>query len=212
MSGDQIAERLIVYLLVVGSLAFHEWGHAYMADRLGDGTPRSQGRVTLNPLAHIDLIGTVLLPLAGAFGFFGGFAMIGWAKPVMIDPRNLPRVADRAWVTIAGPAMNLLLGIAFAVAAAVASRFDGRLEELCWLAVRVNVTLMIFNLLPIPPLDGSKFLMYWGRMSEETYARFANFGWVILIVCINLPGFAGYFLWLRETALQPFKAIYGILT
>ena len=196
---------------MLASLTLHEWGHARMADRLGDDTPRLQGRVTLNPLAHIDLFGTVIIPL---IGIFGGFAIVGWAKPVMIDPANLPKTSDRAWVTIAGPGMNLLLALLATVASGLLIRFapGSEFHSLLSLIVMINVALMVFNLLPIPPLDGSKFLMYWFGMKEETYAQFSRFGWLILMVLINLPQTRGLLGRLIYHAMQPFKTIESLFT
>src|SRR4051794_38474467 len=109
---EMLRQGLLRVLVLICSLALHEWGHAFVADRLGDDTPRSQGRVTLNPLAHIDWIGTVLIPLLGVLGFFGGLAGIGWAKPVYTNPSNFRRgMSDQALVTIAGPAVNFLLAL-----------------------------------------------------------------------------------------------------
>jgi Zn-dependent protease len=211
MSSTQIYYALLSYLIVVASLTLHEWGHAMMADRLGDDTPRSQGRVTLNPLAHIDLVGTVILPL---LGIFSGFPLIGWAKPVYINPDNLPKTADRAWVTIAGPGMNLILALVTTVALALLHRFSpaSDLRPLLELILRINVGLMVFNLLPVPPLDGSKFLMYWFGMKEETYAQFSRFGWIILMVLINLPQTRGFLAALIHYSMQPFKTIESLLT
>jgi Zn-dependent protease len=211
MSSAQIYYALLSYLIVVASLTLHEWGHAMMADRLGDDTPRSQGRVTLNPIAHIDLVGTVILPL---LGIFSGFPLIGWAKPVYINPDNLPKTADRAWVTIAGPGMNLILALATTVALALLHRFSpsSDLRPLLELILRINVGLMVFNLLPVPPLDGSKFLMYWFGMKEETYEQFSRFGWIILMVLINLPQTRGFLGALIHYSMQPFKTIESLLT
>lgn len=209
MTSAQIYDALVAYLIVVASLTLHEWGHASAADRLGDDTPRSQGRVTLNPLAHIDLIGTVVLPL---IGIFGGIPLIGWAKSVMINPANLPKVSDRSWVTIAGPGMNLILALLAAVALGLSLRFfpNNTFTPLLGLVLQINVGLMVFNLLPVPPLDGSKFLMYWFGMSEETYVRFSQFGWIILMVMINLPYTRGFLRWLIEAALNPFFTITSL--
>ena len=201
-------EKLIValtgYVIVIVSLSFHEWGHAFAADKLGDDTPRRMGRVTINPLAHIDLVGTVIIPL---FALLSGWMVVGWAKPVLINPDNLPKKSQRAWVTIAGPAMNLVL----AIAAAVALRLTGiPLTDDPHFVARImiiNISLMMFNLLPVPPLDGSKFLMYWFGMSERTYVSFARFGWVALMAMFYIPftrdliwGIIGYsavpFFWL----------------
>jgi Zn-dependent protease len=210
MSSAQIYDAIIAYLIVISSLTLHEWGHAAMADRLGDDTPRSQGRVTLNPIAHMDLVGTVILPL---LGIFSGFPLIGWAKPVMINPDNFAKKSARSWVTIAGPAMNLLLALLATLALVAAARLapDLKITPLLALVLQINVALMVFNLLPIPPLDGSKFLMYWFGMSEDAYANFARYGWIILMVLINIPQTRAAFGWLIWTSLQPFFALASLL-
>jgi Zn-dependent protease len=177
-------------IIVIISLTVHEWGHAAMADRLGDHTPRSQGRVTLNPIAHVDPIGTILIPLLGALGLFGTFGVIGWAKPVYTNPSNFRnRTADQAWVTIAGPGMNIVLALLCVLGVGIAIRFVPTLVPLFMHIMEINVILTVFNLLPIPPLDGSKFLMYWFGMSEEAYIRFAQYGGILLLVLINIPAF-----------------------
>ena len=209
MNLVDLKDGLITYLIVISSLTFHEWGHAAAADNLGDDTPRSMGRVTLNPLAHLDLIGTVLIPL---IGIFSGYSIVGWAKPVIINPANLPKKSDRSWVTIAGPGMNLILGLLAVVLKGVATKYSPDLVPLTDRILEVNVALMVFNLLPVPPLDGSNFLMYWFGMSETTYVNFARFGWIILMVLINLPqtrGFLGLFIY---HAMQPFKTIESLLS
>jgi Zn-dependent protease len=183
-SAEQIIHFSTAYVIVLLSLSAHEWGHAYSAVKLGDDTPLVQGRVTLNPLAHIDLIGTVLMPL---LALVSGFAVIGWAKPVMVNPRNLSRRSDMAWITIAGPAVNLVLALIAAVALGIFSQHSERIAAFAALFMQINVGLMVFNLLPIPPLDGSKFLMYWFGMSEETYYSIARFGFIILLALVNIP-------------------------
>lgn len=210
---EALRQGAIYFIVMIASLALHEWGHAAMADKLGDDTPRSQGRVTLNPLAHIDPIGTVLIPLLGALGFFGSFSMIGWAKPVYTNPSNFRnRTADQAWVTIAGPGMNLILALGATVAAALAFRFFPPLAGLCRIVMTVNIALLVFNLLPIPPLDGSKFLMYWFGMSEETYARIALWGSFALLLLINLKPFRLFVGRVITLAHEPFFALLGLLT
>ena len=185
-----VRDAIIILILVLGSLSLHEWGHAFVADKLGDPTPRSQGRVTLDPLAHIDWLGTVVLPLLAGLGFFGNFAAIGWAKPVEINPSYLRRgYRDQMLITIAGPAVNLILAILAAFAFALVQSRSPQLVELFGKAMMVNISLFVFNMLPIAPLDGSKFLMYFRLMGEETYVRFASVGWIILLVLINLPPF-----------------------
>jgi Zn-dependent protease len=208
LTPAQLYDALLSYVIVIASLTFHEWGHAKTADQLGDDTPRSQGRVTLNPLVHIDLFGTVIIPL---LAIFSGIPIVGWAKPVMINPDNLPKVSDRAWVTLAGPGMNLILALFAAVALGLALKFPAALAivPLLGLVLQVNVALMVFNLLPVPPLDGSKFLMYWFGMREATYAAFARFGWLILMVALNVPQTRGFLGALIRAALRPFETIVG---
>jgi len=120
LSSEQIIRGITGFVIVIISLSFHEWGHAAMADKFGDDTPRRMGRVTFNPAAHVDLIGTVALPL---LAIFLQFPIIGWAKPVFINPDNLPKTSQRAWVTIAGPGMNLLLAVMAAIAGGLLARF-----------------------------------------------------------------------------------------
>ncbi len=212
LNSEALLVGVLQVVIVVLSLSVHEWGHAYAADRLGDDTPRSEGRVTINPLAHIDPIGTVVLPLLGALGFFGGAAIPGWAKPVYINPDNLRRrMFDEAIVTLAGPLMNFLLAFAAALIVVAAKRLGSAEGEFFGrLMLRANVSLFLFNLLPIPPLDGSKFLMYWFGMSRATYARIAGFGWVMLIVLLNVPGFGSVYGDLIAMVRYPFDAVIRV--
>lgn len=145
--------------VLLASLTVHEAAHAWAADRLGDPTARLLGRLTLNPVAHIDPIGTLLFPLIAAVT---GLPLIGWAKPVPVDVRNLrtPR-RDFALVAAAGPASNLLMALAGA-AVFVATTGDaemGALPRLLFGFISLNVLLAVFNMLPIPPLDGGNVLM-----------------------------------------------------
>jgi Zn-dependent protease len=216
MDFDQIDLRmaLLRFIVLVLSLSLHEWGHAIVADKLGDDTPRSEGRVTLYPMAHIDWLGTLLIPALGALGFFGSFAMIGWAKPVYTNPSNFRRgQVDQALVTIAGPGVNFLLAVLATLGLAVAIRLQsGPFVDFFTVVLTMNVALIVFNMLPIPPLDGSKFLMYWFGMSEETYARFASFGGFLLLLLINLPVFRQFLGTLFRGALLPFNVALNALT
>lgn len=174
MQSSAVVIAVFEFILLLFSLSVHESAHAWTASRLGDQTARMLGRVSLNPIDHIDPIGTLLLPALMIFGplfgfnFFGGF-LFGWAKPVPIISRNFRNFKrDDMLVSLAGPASNLLLAvIAFLGLAAVffseshlpqgasPSTTQQSLEMLCNLAMLLNLTLCIFNLLPIPPLDGS---------------------------------------------------------
>src|ERR1700733_13468188 len=157
LSSDQIRWIVIRVFVLIASVAIHEFGHAMMADRLGDDTPRRQGRLTLNPLAHADPIGTLLLPLVGsvyaaAGGGIGGF---GWGKPVQI---NLSRVS-RKWkmatanilISVAGPAMNVVLALLVALTHTIllwrhAIPVDGEVTKILMFAVGTNFVLFFFNL------------------------------------------------------------------
>lgn len=145
------------FVILVISLSVHEAAHAWTANRLGDPTARLLGRLTLNPIAHIDLIGTVVFPLVA---MYSGLPLIGWAKPVPVNGQNLrsPRL-DFAIVALAGPVSNMILAIGFAGILSVLTLgpISSTLEFLR-LAVVINVLLAVFNLIPVPPLDGGNVL------------------------------------------------------
>ena len=206
---ERIIPALIGYVIVLISLSAHEWGHAFAASKLGDDTARQMGRVSFNPLAHIDPVGTVLIPL---FALFSGYPVIGWAKPVIVNPANLRTTTARSLVTIAGPAMNLLIALAAAIALGlVASYMPANYTPAAIyyvaLTMMINIGLMIFNLLPVPPLDGSKFLMYWFGMSGRAYNAFARFGWFVLMAIFYIPATSGWLTQLIQWVTVPFLGI-----
>jgi Zn-dependent protease len=185
-----IADGLIQYLMLIALLTFHEFGHAWTAMKCGDDTARLQGRVSLNPIVHIDPIGTVLLPLMMIFLPTGvSRFMIGWAKPVPVNPYNLRNKGfDDILVTMAGPGMNLVLAVGLMALARVTLMFhSAALAELCVQAAQLSLLLCFFNLIPVPPLDGSQVLRVVTGMSQETYAQFARFGFIIIIVVLQIP-------------------------
>ncbi|MEP6861969.1 MAG: site-2 protease family protein [Deltaproteobacteria bacterium] len=203
LSADQI-RRIVIYVFVlIISVALHEFGHAIMADWLGDDTPRRQGRVTLNPLAHADPIGTLLLPIVGGFyAAHGGFGGFGWGKPVQWQPARV----NRKWkmstaqilVSIAGPAMNVLLGTLIAVVWAIldAKHMVGpKVDEILGFASITNFVLFFFNLIPAPPLDGGHvaehLVPYKHRATFESYAKYGPF--VVMAVAL-IPQIAQIFL------------------
>ncbi len=147
---------LFYFIIIIPSSIIHEYAHAWMGDRLGDPTARYAGRLTIDPRAHIDWIGTILLPLV-LFISSGGRFMFAYAKPVPFNPYNL---RDQKWgpaiVGVAGPLANLLLAVA---AAAIIRLFPVlAMRPFLEVIVYANILLMVFNLVPIPPLDGSKVL------------------------------------------------------
>ncbi len=183
----QLRQGLIFYLVFVVSICIHEWAHAFTADKLGDDTPASQGRVTLNPLVHMDLFGTVIFPLVCIFMFPGGI-LFGWGKPVLINIGNFKnRKRDEILTTMAGPFSNLMLALIAAVVGGLLVGSVPRSAEIFVMLISLNVVLAVFNLLPIPPLDGGTLLKYGSGMSEETYFRIAQWSWLVLLVAIQLP-------------------------
>jgi len=169
---------ILFILVLVFSVIVHEVSHGYMADVLGDPTPRLQGRLTLNPLKHIDPVGSVIVPimtyLLTNFSF-------GWAKPVIYNPYNLK---NKRWgeflIAFAGPASNIIIALVFGII--IRFVFDGSVTpflQISMYIVVINITLAVFNLIPLPPLDGSKILFsvlprQYGRvrMTLEAYSPF----------------------------------------
>ncbi len=194
MPDIEISQRLINFLAFIPmfllSISVHEFAHAFVANKLGDDTAKQQGRMTLNPLKHIDLIGTVLMPFAA---FASGFALIGWAKPVPIDRRNFGNpLSDDAKVSFAGPLSNFVLAILlFILLKAVNVYFPGEssfVTNFIWYGVFLNVFLFAFNSLPIPPLDGSHIL--FDLFPNKFTAKLLNFGFYgsfILLIFIYSP-------------------------
>ena len=209
-----IADGLIQYLMLVALLTFHEFGHAWTALICGDDTARLQGRVSLNPVVHIDPIGTVLLPLLMIFLPFGvSRFMIGWAKPVPVNPHNLRNKGfDDILVTLAGPGMNLLLAIGLMALARAGLIFhSGATAELCVEAARLSLLLCFFNLIPVPPLDGSQVLRVVTGMTHEAYANFARFGFIIVIVLLQIPEVRNLLALATDGTLDTLARIFGVL-
>lgn len=177
----------VIYLVVAVSI--HEFAHAFTADRLGDPTARAAGRLTLNPFAHIDPIGTVVLPLSLLLLSGGSFAY-GWGKPTPFDPYNLknPR-RDAGIISIAGPISNLLL----AIVVSIAIRFLPPVFSVFLIPlILTNIGLAIFNLVPVGPLDGQKIIFAFlpRDLAYEFQAVMNRYGVLILIFLI-FPFFGG---------------------
>ncbi|HEY3249304.1 MAG TPA: site-2 protease family protein [bacterium] len=169
--------NLAVALIAAATL--HEFAHAYVADRLGDTTARALGRLTLNPLAHLDIVGTLMILVAG----------FGWAKPVPINPANFSNWRrDTILVAVAGPLANVTLLFLFGLPLKIGVvDIDVPLGQLLLTCVYINAMLAVFNLIPVPPLDGSKVLV--GLLPPRLaigYARLEPFGVIILLALIFL--------------------------
>lgn len=176
---------ILAYIVLLGSIVLHEFSHALAAEKLGDPTPRTSGRLTLNPLPHIDILGTVILPLL-MLTLQSGF-IIGWAKPVTVNHYNLRNPKkDMMWIGLAGPGMNFALALLFTLLLKTGMITPRSLAEaLILLAVLLNLVLGLFNLLPVPPLDGSHIIMgLLPHEYEEKYLRLQPFMPIIFIFLV----------------------------
>ena len=204
---------------VLIAITFHEFAHAFVADRLGDDTARREGRLSLNPFTHLDPIGTLLLLVAG----------FGWGKPVHVDPRNYTRKMSmdkcEAIVSAAGPIMNLILAFIFALIYCAVYKF-GSMQFLSSTAgtitrlvlssiIATNVGLGVFNLIPLPPLDGSKIIMpFLPYNAKQWFLRNGNIFYIIFVV-IWITGIAGIIIspvisWISTGILNLAKLIFGL--
>jgi len=157
----------------------HEFAHAWVAARLGDDTPQREGRVTLNPLAHVDWIGTVLLP---ALTSLLGAGFLGWGKPVNTNPSRLRfGLNGLALVALAGPASNIVFALVLAAVAAATAHINLAVANFAAQGVELSLYLALFNMIPIPPLDGSKLLLA-ARVPVQVYSMVARYGFLVLIV------------------------------
>jgi Zn-dependent protease len=193
MDANKLIDGLIMYIGLVVLLTFHEFGHAWTALKCGDDTAKLQGRVSLNPLVHIDPIGTVIIPLVAIFlamrGSIAASFLIGWARPVPVNSYNLrnPRVDD-ILVTLAGPGMNVLLAILLLAATRIGIIAGSQsVASICGQWAFLSLLLCFFNLIPIPPLDGSQIVRSLFRISYESYHQFARYGFIVLILVIQIP-------------------------
>ena len=202
---------LLYFIVLVCSLCIHEWAHAFTADKLGDDTPRSLGRVTLNPVAHMDLFGTVIFPLVCIF-VLGGSFLFGWGKPVLVNSSNFKnRRRDDTLVTLAGPGANLGLALLAAIAGGLLFKAHPRTSEVFMLIIGLNVTLAVFNMIPLPPLDGGQVLRHAVNMRDETYLKISQWSFLILIVAIWLPPVRWLIMTVMALVAAPFVALYQAL-
>ena len=183
----------------------HEFAHAWVATKLGDDTPRLQGRLTLNPLAHVDWLGTAILPFLTSL-FTGGF--LGWGKPVMTNTSKLKGGRNGlALVALAGPGSNIVMAVILAIVARIALRVAPAFAEFAASGVALSLYLAIFNLLPVPPLDGSKLLLAM-RVPMVVYQEIARFGFMLLVLAISVYGVGR---WMAEWSDAGARAIFQAL-
>ncbi len=226
ISPEQIRWIVQGLIILVLSIAVHEFGHAIVAHKLGDKTPESQGRVTLNPVAHADPVGTLLFPLAGMLFLtkgVGGFGF-GWGRPVMVNPASFSRKYNQRtahmMVAAAGPAMNLVLAFIVTLVTVLLLKFgvlgsDSGLLPTLMAAIHLNFVLMFFNLIPAPPLDGGTILQgLLPDSMQESFHKVSIYGPFILMAVIFIPGLASIFLWpatvVTEILWKSMIAVVGI--
>lgn len=178
----------IIIVPLFMSITIHEWAHGYVAYKFGDPTPKLQGRLTLNPFAHLDPMGTLMLFIIG----------IGWAKPVMLNPKNYPTKTKQMLVSLAGPASNFLLAIILGfILVTIQILTHGKTNEIfetlivaISIIIRINLLLAIFNMIPIPPLDGSKIITWiLPEKLEYSFSRFEPYGLFLILLIFFMGGF-----------------------
>lgn len=226
MDFTSISNTLTWLPILFFSVVIHEMAHAWVALKCGDTTARDLGRITLNPIPHIDLVGTILVPLVSILAT--GRVLIAWAKPVPIDPRNFGSFKrDDTLVTIAGPISNLLIAlVSVFMAAAIYNiiqavnpaegsmtyEFLSYLLKMFFAGIILNVSLAVFNMLPIPPLDGSHVVA--NMLPDEMAIKYRSIGFMGIFIILALfnfiPGFSGIFGAIIGFFTEPYLRLLGL--
>jgi Zn-dependent protease len=212
---NNLVQTVLVYALpVLFAITIHEAAHGYVARYLGDNTAYMMGRVTLNPIKHVDLMGTILMPLMLYFATSGAF-LFGYAKPVPVNFGHLRRPKrDMVWVALAGPASNFIQALLWAIAFVLLGAFgvnERFFLKMCQAGVLVNLVMCAFNLFPLPPLDGGRVLVgLLPRKLAWSFSRIEPWGFFIVLGLV-LVGVVGSY-WLRPLIGFGYQAIDLLLT
>jgi Zn-dependent protease len=200
LPSNEMENALLKVLMFWMLTTPHEFAHAWVAMKLGDDTPVLEGRVTLNPLAHVDWLGTVILPLVMSLS---GAGFIGWGRPVNTNPYKLRwGLRGMALVAMAGPASNVIFAV---LLLAVAAHTSATMAALCGEAAQLSLFLAIFNMIPVPPLDGSKLLLA-ARVPFFIYNELARFGFLLILLAMSATSLGQ---WMSSWSWQSTRAIYG---
>jgi len=188
---------IVLVLAIALAISVHEAAHAWTAQKLGDSTAAALGRITLNPLAHLDPVGSIMLLIAG----------FGWGKPVPVNDAKLRRPIDMVLVALAGPASNLALAVLMSIVVRIAP--VGPIQDVAEIFVFLNLALMLFNLIPIPPLDGSKLLQL--VMPRQAYMLLEQYGFFLIILLFVFLRFGSFGLaeWLSRGVHFLFQVLTG---
>lgn len=216
LSADQLRYGLITFIFIGVSLCLRAYAQARLADRLGDRTPSVEGRLTINPIPHVDMLGTVVLPLVCIFYLQPRLEQIwfflAWAKPVPINPGAFAKPRTHyLYCLLAQTVISLLLMLVVSTVGAGVVRFDSKLAELVMGIIGINACLVVLDLLPLPPLPGALILVNRGWMREETYLSVGRWGGLILLIAFQIPAVQMFFAILRAFVAMPFVLLFNAI-
>lgn len=214
----ELRTGLIFFILLFSSMILCAFAQAWLADRLGDPTPRDQGRVTLDPTPHIDLLGTIILPLVCIFflqpkiSAAGLYFFVAWTKPIVINGANFSNPRRHYLYTQFAPfAMSVLLSVVAAIVGGLTYRFDSRTTEIFVQLIGINAMLIVISLLPVPPLPGAMLLRHWGMISEERFWQIARWSGLGFMLAMNISIVRGILGILIQIAAYPFMALFEVI-